>query len=346
MSIPENLPWRATGRTLGAGGQGQVHLVTRNDDPEGVHFALKELRNTGSSQARERFQREIEAVKRLNHPSIIRILDHSSPDDAYHYYVMEYHEGAKDLEKILFSGSNPYEGNVEACLSLFEQIIGAIAVCERSNPPIVHRDISPKNLLVLADGTVSLIDFGICQIQDGALITLTDENVGARNYTSPECEFGEDADVGIYSDIYSAAKVLWSAITSKRAFAREEPVFGSQSMERIFPSQPDTWFLMNIFERTIRRRPTDRWMATSQVLAEVAELRYLLRRGFPHPRMLGGRCPSCGSNSVRALPEGYILFGNPNPQGFLSLTCSLCGFCFVRNQEVWIANVNRMQGLN
>ncbi len=215
MAIPEHIPWQATGRTLGSGGQGQVQLVTRKDDPEGTHFALKELRNTASSQARQRFQREIQAVKGLNHSSIVKIIDHSGADDDFHFYVMEYHEGARDLEKVLFSGANPYEGNVEASLTLFEKIIRAIAECERSIPPIVHRDISPKNILVLPDGTVRLIDFGICQIQDGALITLTDENVGARNYTSPECEFGDDSEVGVYSDIYSSAKVLWSAITSR-----------------------------------------------------------------------------------------------------------------------------------
>ena len=249
------------------------------------------------------------------------------------------------MERILFSGSNPYEGNVEASLTLFEQIIRAIAECERSIPPIVHRDISPKNILVLPDGTARLIDFGICQIQDGALITLTDENVGARNYTSPECEFGEDSEVGVYSDIYSAAKVLWSAITSRRAFAREEPVFGNQSMEQIFPRQTDTWFLMNIFERTIRRNPSDRWMTTNLVLCEVAELKYLIQRGFPHPKIIGDRCPSCGSNSARGYSVGNEPLRLPSVEGFYQMLCNTCGFYFLRNAQVWANHVNRLNGL-
>ena len=219
-------------------------------------------------------------------------------------------------------------------------------MCERSNPPVVHRDISPKNVLVLPDGSVKLIDFGICQIQDGTLITLTDENVGARNYTSPECEFGNDAEVGVYSDIYSAAKVLWSAITSRRAFAREEPVFGNQSMEQVFPRQTDTWFLMNIFERTIRRSPTNRWLATSYVLAEVAELRYLIQRGFPHPRIIGDRCPSCGSNGAMGVASGQEPISLSVPQYNIQMLCHRCGFVFLRNMEVWNNYVRRIEGLS
>ena len=56
--------------------------------------------------------------------------------------------------------------------------------------------------------TIRLIDFGICQVQDGTIITLVDENVGARNYTSPECEAGNEESIHVYSDIYSASKVL------------------------------------------------------------------------------------------------------------------------------------------
>ena len=346
MTIPEHVPWQATGRTLGSGGQGQVHLVTGKGDSQDRLYALKELRNSASPQARQRFEREIRAVMSLDHPSIIQIVDCSPADEPFQYYVMEYHEGAKDLDKIIFSQSNPYHGNVEKSLFLFEHLIAAIGVCEGSSPVIVHRDINPKNILVLPEGTIRLIDFGICQIQDGAIVTLTDENVGARNYTSPECEFGDDAEVGVHSDIYSAAKVLWSSITSRRAFAREEPVFASQSMEQVFATQPDTWHLMNIFERTIRRRPSDRCRTTAQVLAEVAEAKYLIRRGFPPLRNLRARCPACGSNGVQEFSQGHLVFGNPNPHGFLSLMCGVCGFCFVRNTQVWSANVNRRKGLN
>lgn len=346
MKIPDEIPWRATGDTLGSGGQGQVQLVTRRDEPAGHQFALKELSNTASRQARQRFQREIEVVKNLNHPSIVRIVDHSEAEDDFQFYVMEYHEGASDLEKVLFSDRNPYHGKVGLSIDLFEQIILAIGVCENANPKIVHRDISPKNVLVLPDYSIRLIDFGICQIEKGTSITLTGENFGTRYYTSPECELGQDSSIGIHSDIYSAAKVLWSAVTSKRAFSREASVFADQSMESLFPLNKETWHLMNIFERSIREKPENRFRSTQQVLNEIAEIKYLLRGGFPPLKDVLVRCPSCGSQKMQSFSEGSKVFGNPNPTGVMSWICGICGFAFVRNMEVWNSNVRRMEGLD
>ena len=346
MKIPDHVPWRATGRTLGGGGQGQVHLVSRRDDAEGSKFALKELRNTASLQARQRFQREIEAVRTLDHPSIVKVHDHSEADDAYQYYVMEYHDGAKDLDKVIFADGNPFHGNVEDSLSLFEEIIEVIGVCEQSNPPIIHRDINPKNVLVLTDGSIRLIDFGICQILDDTIITLADENVGARNYTAPECEFGDDSAVGVHSDLYSAGKVLWSAITSKRAFAREEPVFANQSMESVFPEKEDTWHLMKVFEKTIRRQPLDRWQDTQKALQDIGEIRYLTRRGFPPIKEAWKRCSNCGGKSISNFSNPQIVLTNHNPATISVLTCESCGFIFARNHYVWNNNVDRMQGLS
>ena len=185
MKIPDSVPWCSTGTTLGSGGQAVVHLVTRREQPEGPRFALKALKNVQSRQARERFRREIEAVKLLDHPNIAKIVDQSGPEDPFQFYVMEYYEGARTLASVIFSESNPYHGKPLECLGLFEQILLALQACEQTSPPVVHRDIHPSNILLLRDGSLRLIDFGICQIQDGHIITLVDENVGARNYAAP-----------------------------------------------------------------------------------------------------------------------------------------------------------------
>ncbi len=183
MRIPEGIPWQSTGITLGSGGQGEVQLVRNRDQAEGPKYAMKILRNTGSIQARERFRREIEVVKQLGAPAIAQVIDHSTEEDGLQYYVMEYYEGARTLDSIMLSGDNPYHGDIMRSLDLFESIVFTIGVCETSSPQIVHRDINPKNILVLLDGSVRLIDFGVCQINEGEMITLVDENVGARNYT-------------------------------------------------------------------------------------------------------------------------------------------------------------------
>ena len=335
MRIPQELPWKSNGKTLGGGGQGQVHLVTNKEDPDGTLYALKELRNPGSMQARQRFRQEIEAATTLDHPAIIRIFDNSKERDDFQYYVMEYHEGAASLAHIISSQStNPYHGNVLASLNLFEQLILAVRACENTSPAIVHRDINPKNILVLNDGSIRLIDFGICQVENGETITLTDEDVGTRNYTSPECESGSDTDIGIHSDIYSAAKVLWSTITSQSAFAREQPVFNNRSMNAIFPQNTETWHLTHIFEKTIRQRPESRFGDSDRILELTQDVKRVVQGGFPPLENISNHCPSCGWNKIQHFEQGYIVFGNPNPRRIESMKCTLCGFCFVRDFNV------------
>ena len=347
MIIPESVPWRSIGRTLGSGGQGSVEVVTRRGADDGREYALKALRYNNSLSARGRFRREIEAVKNLSHPAVVPIVDYSGEDDEFQYYVMEYYPDAKPLHRVIFSPTNPYRGNVLKSLALFANIVSVIKACESADPQIVHRDIKPNNILLLPDETIRLIDFGICQIDGGTVLTLVDENVGARNYISPECEAGNDSEIGSHSDLYSAAKVLWSAITSRQAFPREQAVFGSLSMDQIFPDHPETWHLGHIFEKTIRQNPGDRCRKMSEVVVLVDELRYLVKGGFPPLKEVEDRCPSCGRNkTVVDFRQGYIVFGNPNPPGVKALMCNNCGFSFVRNTETLRDNINRLKGLS
>ena len=346
MKIPQHVPWRSTGTTLGSGGQGEVHLVTHKCQLQGPNYALKILKNAKSSQARQRFRREIEAIKNLTSDWIARVIDHSDVDEPFQFYVMEHHEDAKTLDSVILSDSNPYHGDASMSLDLFKQVISAIEDCQVSSPPIVHRDINPKNILVLKDKTIRIIDFGICQFQDGTVITLSDENVGTRNYSSPECESGNLAHIGAHSDIYSASKVLWSAMTSKRAFAREQAVFRDLSMEKMFPTKSVTWHLSHIFERTIRQNLSDRVSGVGETLALIHEVRYLIDRGLPPLHEIPSRCPSCGMKGVSQYRDGYRMFGNPISVGVVSVLCNSCGFSFLRDNEVWRKNIERLESLS
>lgn len=347
MKIPDKLDWRSTGVTLGAGGQGVVQLVTRKSDPEGAQFALKSLRNVSSSQARDRFRREINSIKEISHPSIIRVFDHSEEEDDFQFYVMEYHDGAKSLKDVISSSlTNPFHANALLSLSLFEQIVLAIRECQNAEFPITHRDINPKNILVLHGNKICLIDFGICQVEDGNIITLADEDVGTRNYTAPECGSGDDSTIGVHSDIYSAAKVLWSAINSQQAFDREKHAFQGRSMEKMLPDMPETWHLTRIFEKTIRERPEDRLRESSEVLNLINEVRFLIKANFPPLEEVAERCPSCGCKDIGEFDSGYVVFGNPNPRGVYSALCHQCGFGFVRKASILKENIEKRAELS
>ncbi len=335
MSFPEHIQWVPAGPPLGSGGQGNVHPVTSKGDSTGKRFALKTLHKNQDPQALARFRQEINIISRLNHPSIIKIHDFSEEDDEFQFYVMDYFEGAKTLAEIIFQQStNPFHGDTLKCLNLLENIMEAIQAYEHLGDSIVHRDISPNNILLLPDGSIRLIDFGICHLEEGNTITNTGEHFGTRFYAPPECGPQDSTPIKIYTDIYSAAKVLWSTITSRRVFDREEYVFNEMSMKSIFPNKMETWHLNRIFEKTIRKDPDDRHSNSEAILLQIADVKRIVRGGYPPEEVANLFCPSCGQKQLRKFRDSRHIFGNPNQSYAWPLECKACGYVSVRNMDL------------
>lgn len=345
MKIPKDIRWQPIGETLGGGGQAQVHLVIDKNNENSPRYALKTLRRNGPGQAYERFYREIDAVKRLDHPNIIKIFDHSNPEADFHYYVMEYIEGAKALIQLIDSSDNPFYNNPLKSLKLFYQICEAIFECENSKPSIVHRDLSPSNILVSPDLSIKIIDFGICQIESGTPITLSNEGVGTLNYMAPECESGSDERIAIGADLYSTGKILWSAITGNRAFAREKAVFAKQSMSDIFPENPSSWHLFHIFQKTIRHDWRERWGSAKYAISSAVFVKNLIKNGYPPLEIITHRCPICGVGELDSFQGSHMVFGNPNPSGISAVQCSYCGICLAINFTLKNRNLKERENL-
>lgn len=329
--IPSHLDWKQIGDPLGSGGQGTVYLVQREDEPE-IFRALKMLKDDAPQQARQRFQQEVINLGNISHPAIIRIIEYSLLHQDFQYLVMDFHEGARTIEEVCLVSPelNPYHGNVLKCLDLFEQIILALRACEQATEPIYHRDISPKNILLLPDDSIRLIDFGLSQTVNNTTITLTGENIGTRSYAPPECGAGSKFPIGTHTDIYSAAKVLWSAITSTPAFDRESPYFEDGSMMNMFPNKEETWHLRRLFENTIQENPLDRFSKTEMVLLQIDEIRYVINGGYTPTETAFSRCPSCGLKSVKVSSNPHHLFGHFTVGKYSMSECSECGFVIVR----------------
>ena len=346
MKIPNDLRWQSTGETLGGGGQAQVHLVIdKNNKKNSSRYALKALRKKGPGQAYERFYREIDAVKRLDHSNIIKIFDHSNPEAKFHYYVMEYIKGAKSLMQLIDSSDNPFYNNPLKSLELFYQICEAIYECENSTPPIVHRDLSPSNILVLPDLFIKIIDFGVCQIESGTPITLIDEGIGTINYMAPECESGSDERIAVGADLYSAGKILWSAMTGKRVFSREKAVFTKQSMSKIFPDNPPSWHLFHIFQNTIRHDWRERWGSAKYALSSALFVKNLIKNGYAPLEIITHRCPICGVGELDSFQGSHMVFGNPNPSSISAVQCSYCGICLAINFKLKNENLKKQTNL-
>jgi serine/threonine protein kinase len=317
------------GEQLGQGGQGDVMLATRSSDPGGQQYAFKFLNDKGSTKARERFRNELTALISISHPGVVKVVECAQPDDSFQYYVMEYVHGFQSLRKRMERKTNPFFKDPLKSVDGFVQIIDAMSACEKLG--IVHRDLSPANVLVTDDGRVKLIDFGLCHVDEGHLLTLTDEAVGTPHYRAPECSGFVSTPIDVRADLYSAGKLLWSMVTNRAAFDREKPVFNAQSLARELPGVAMSWHLHHIFEKTIRQNPAQRYVNAGQALDGARHVRHLITGCYTPLELLAGDiCQMCGVGKYGELPAAYVkILGQytlkliPYQNAF-----SVCPYCF------------------
>ncbi|MBV9493540.1 MAG: serine/threonine protein kinase, partial [Acidobacteria bacterium] len=204
--------WRIT-RILGRGGMGAVYEVARDDGAFEQRAAMKIVRaGIDDDLGRRRFLEERQILARLNHPNIARLLDGGQSDDGIPFLVMEAVDGLPITEHC-----DRAPLSIEARLRLFVTVCRAVQFAHTQL--IVHRDLKPSNILVTADGTVKLLDFGIARLLavDALDATAASELALTPDYASPEQLRGEVTTT--VSDVYSLGAVLFELLTGKKANA-------------------------------------------------------------------------------------------------------------------------------
>ncbi len=214
------------GELVGRGGMAEVHKGY--DTRLGREVAIKVLR---SDLARDvtflaRFRREAQSAAVLNHASIVAVYDSgkdSSVDADGHihetpYIIMEYVEG-RTLREVLTERGRL--GGREAA-RITEGILDALAYSHRQG--IVHRDIKPANVMLGADGSIKVMDFGIARAlaDSAATMTQTQAVIGTAQYLSPEQAQGLSVDAR--SDLYSTGCLLYELLTGRPPFVGDSPV--------------------------------------------------------------------------------------------------------------------------
>ncbi len=164
----------------------------------------------------KRFKNESKAESMLKHKNIVAIHD-VSVKGREKYIVMEYVEGIT-LKNYLKGRNGPLSFDEVICYC--KQILRALCVAHESK--IIHRDIKPQNIMVLQNGLIKVMDFGIAKLPNAETVTVTDKAIGTVYYMSPEQASGKKVD--FRSDIYSMGAMMYELATGELPFTGDTPL--------------------------------------------------------------------------------------------------------------------------
>ncbi|MGH9841172.1 MAG: tetratricopeptide repeat protein [Blastocatellia bacterium] len=215
-------PYRLT-RLVGRGGMGAVYEAVRDDAQFQQQVAIKLIKGGMDSDfVRDRFVRERQILASLDHPHIARLFDGGATEDGRPYFVMELVDGEPITDYC-----RRRELPLDEKLKLFRDVCSAIQHAHQKL--VVHRDLKPSNILVTADGTPKLLDFGIAKLlapDPGEADTRTETAVRLMtpDYASPEQVRG--GQITTATDVYSLGVVLYELLTARRPhqFATYSPL--------------------------------------------------------------------------------------------------------------------------
>jgi serine/threonine-protein kinase len=255
---------------IGVGGMACVYKAYDNLDERIVAVKILKDEYLTNEDFRQRFKNESKVIAVLNHPNIVKVYD-VSYGDRLQYIVMEYIEGITLKEYIRQQGRlQPRE-----VIHFTGQILHALQ--HAHDKGIVHRDIKPQNILLLADGTIKVTDFGIARFSSGWTKTVTDSAIGSVHYISPEQARGDSTDDK--ADIYSMGIVLYEMLTGSLPFEHENSVSVAMMQIQNDPTPPTKINpdipigLEQMTLHAMRKNPKERYQSAAEMILDLEELR-------------------------------------------------------------------------
>jgi hypothetical protein len=254
-------------RELAIGGTSAVYLA--ESERAGEMVVLKVLRDSPTAGDEHtqftRFLQEYDLISKVRHPNVVRIYDLGIADD-HAYLAMEYFPRG-DLRSLIASGVDGSEA-----LSYLAQMAAALEVVHAVG--VLHRDLKPGNIMLRADGSVALIDFGLAKhVQVDAEITATGEIFGTPYYMSPEQGHGQPLDER--SDLYSLGVIFYEMLMRQKPYVAQSPMgviyMHANAPIPLLPESLRSY--QQLLNKLLAKDPIHRLPSASALLAKIEELR-------------------------------------------------------------------------
>lgn len=255
---------------IGVGGMADIYKAKDITDDRTV--AVKILKNefAASEDFLRRFRNESKAIALLSHPNIVKIYDVGFTDKIQ-YIVMEYIDGITLTEYIARQGVLKWRDAVH----FTTQVLRALQ--HAHDRGIVHRDVKSQNVMLLSDGTIKVMDFGIARFNRETDKTMSEKAIGSVHYISPEQARGEMTDEK--SDIYSVGVMLYEMLTGEKPFDGENPVsiaikhmqMTPKKITEINSSIPEG--LEEITIKAMQKEPSKRYQTAGEMIKDIEEFK-------------------------------------------------------------------------
>ncbi|KAF0206908.1 MAG: hypothetical protein FD171_2146 [Actinobacteria bacterium] len=259
--------YRATEK-VGSGGMAEVYKAV--DEVLGRTVAVKVLHPRYATEPNfiARFRQEAQAAANLSHPSIVNIYDWGHDGETY-YIVMEYVNGT-DLKQVIeeHGALDPMKAAEYGM-----QVCAALGVAHGYD--VIHRDIKPHNVVIMPDGTIKVMDFGIARAGNTTM-TQTGSVLGTAQYISPEQAQGRA--LGPASDLYSLGVTLYELTTGQLPFDSDTPVAVALKQvneapvppRQVRPSIPAS--LEAVIMKAMRKNPAERYVSAAEMRADLSRV--------------------------------------------------------------------------
>ncbi len=255
---------------IGVGGMADIYQAKDIEEDRIVAVKILKTEFAGSDEFLRRFRNESKAIALLSHPNIVKIYDVGFTEKVQ-FIVMEYVDGITLTDYIEQQSVLKWRDSIHFTVQILK------ALQHAHDRGIVHRDVKSQNVMLLRDGTIKVMDFGIARFNRENNKTMSEKTIGSVHYISPEQARGDITDER--SDIYSVGVALYEMVTGKKPFDGDTPVSIALMHMQSTPKKPTELNstipegLEQIILRAMQKEPSQRYQTAGEMIKDLEELK-------------------------------------------------------------------------